>query len=381
VAAAAPAADAHDRPRRSAPLDALRGVAILLVLGRHVLHAGSLPPDVPLLLRWWFSAGWVGVDLFFVLSGFLIGGALLRELTATGHIRPVRFLARRGFRIYPPFYLLLALTVAVGFGQMNPVTSTRVLAEALFLQDYVPYTAVLWTHTWSLAVEEQFYLVAPFALSLAALLGPRHLLMRRVLFGVGLICLIALGLRLARIATPYADRTHLFPVHLRLDALALGVGAAGLVLAQRDAIRSAVQRHASAIGVVAFGLLTLLTQFPVHHPAVYTIGLSVIAVVAAQLVLLAHFASVHHWTLRPIALIGQASYSIYLFHVGVRMALERAFGIGVATTWPGFIAYAAAAIVVGVAIHYTVERPFLRLRDRWIAPPRAEPPPQQVLAA
>lgn len=356
-------------------------MAILLVLGRHVLHAGSLPAEVPLPLRWWFSAGWVGVDLFFVLSGFLIGGALLRELTTTGHIRPGRFLARRGFRIYPPFYLLLALTVAVGYGQMNPVTRIRVLVEALFLQDYVPYTAVLWTHTWSLAVEEQFYLVAPFALLLAALLGPRHLLIRRVLFGVGLICLIALGLRLARLATPFTDRTHLFPAHLRLDALALGVGAAGLALEHRDAIRMAVQRHARAIGLMAIALLAWLTQFPVQHPAVNTVGLSVIALVAALLVLLAHFASVEHWALLPIALVGRASYSIYLFHVGVRMGLEHVYGVGVATAWPGFVAYAASAIVVGVAIHFGVERPFLRLRDRWIAPPRAEPLPQQVLAA
>src|SRR5215831_18752084 len=85
---------------RNAQLDALRAIAVLLVLGRHL-------PFFPL----WIRVGWTGVDLFFVLSGFLISGLLFREYKATGGIRIGRFLVRRGFKIYPAYYLFLTGSV------------------------------------------------------------------------------------------------------------------------------------------------------------------------------------------------------------------------------------------------------------------------------
>src|SRR5215211_479046 len=97
-------------------LDVLRAVAVLLVLGRHVNVVAPMPADVPgpvaLAIRAWVKVGWTGVDLFFVLSGFLVSGLLFAEYRKNGELRIGRFLIRRGFKIYPPFWVLMAVTLA-----------------------------------------------------------------------------------------------------------------------------------------------------------------------------------------------------------------------------------------------------------------------------
>ena len=95
---------------------------------------------------------WMGVDLFFVLSGFLVSGLLFSEYRNRGELRPWRFLARRGFKIYPGFYILLLASWLL-FARFVP--HINFLYEALFVQNYL---ARVWNHTWSLAVEEHFYI-------------------------------------------------------------------------------------------------------------------------------------------------------------------------------------------------------------------------------
>ena len=131
-------------------LDILRAVAILLVLGRHF--------DI---FEPWHLGGWSGVDLFFVLSGFLISGLLFTEFKSAGQIRVGRFLIRRGFKIYPPFYALTALTVAIKLLHDGNLRVSELLSDLFYLQSYIPG---LWDHTWSLAVEEHFYLALPLVL-------------------------------------------------------------------------------------------------------------------------------------------------------------------------------------------------------------------------
>src|SRR5215472_7296705 len=90
--------------QRNQSLDALRCIAVLLVVGFHLPY-----------YRIWGTLGWIGVDLFFVLSGFLISGLLFPEYTTTGAIRLRRFLIRRGLKIYPAFYLLIGMAIAQSF--------------------------------------------------------------------------------------------------------------------------------------------------------------------------------------------------------------------------------------------------------------------------
>src|SRR6266571_2966218 len=131
---------------RNPSLDVLRGIAVLLVIFRHY-------PVSKVAL-----GGWIGVDLFFVLSGFLISGLLFSDLTSNGSIALRRFYIRRGLKIYPAFYFFLA-----GTSLLWPVVLPHkfLLSEVFFLQSYLPH---IWQHTWSLAVEEHFYFVLPLLL-------------------------------------------------------------------------------------------------------------------------------------------------------------------------------------------------------------------------
>jgi peptidoglycan/LPS O-acetylase OafA/YrhL len=153
-------------------LDGLRGVAILLVWAGHYF---AVPGKglVSLLDGYWFRLGWTGVDLFFVLSGFLIGGILLDVRESHRYFQT--FYIRRFFRIIPLYYAWIAIYVLMVAFDRRFITSrigtiegigVSILAQFLFLQNlfrsFGPVVAFWWFNaTWSLAVEEQLYLVAP----------------------------------------------------------------------------------------------------------------------------------------------------------------------------------------------------------------------------
>ena len=179
-------------------LDGLRGVAISIALLNHFV----IPPDRGLLAwvaRNTLTMGWVGVDLFFVLSGYLITGILLRAKAHPHYFR--NFFARRVLRIFPLYFLLLAivflLSPVLPFGARGPVwpfvtytSNYWVLLHQLgTLSTGAPYLPL--AHTWSLAIEEQFYASLPF---LVFFLDPRAL--RKVLWGV---ILLSPAVRLATI--------------------------------------------------------------------------------------------------------------------------------------------------------------------------------------
>jgi peptidoglycan/LPS O-acetylase OafA/YrhL len=141
-------------------------VAILLVLCH---HTNAPPASCPHVLRVGVEAlkrvGWIGVDLFFVLSGFLVSGLLFQEFQKTGGIGVGRFLIRRGWKIYPGFYLLLFMSLlgAWAMHALTPALGVGFLREAVYLRNYAPLgttwgASKVWDHTWSLDIEEHFYL-------------------------------------------------------------------------------------------------------------------------------------------------------------------------------------------------------------------------------
>ncbi len=136
---------------RNIGLDLLRIVAVLLVIGRH-LH---LPKDSSEFVKACAGGGWIGVDLFFVLSGFLVSSLLFREYQKFGAVNIKRFLIRRGFKIYPAFWLFLISSLIMYWCLGIQLNSVQVLGELTFLQNYL---GGIWAHTWSLAVEEHFYI-------------------------------------------------------------------------------------------------------------------------------------------------------------------------------------------------------------------------------
>jgi peptidoglycan/LPS O-acetylase OafA/YrhL len=156
-------------------LDLLRATAIVLVLMRHGAREIGVE-GAPVGFRNLMLNGWVGVDLFFVLSGFLIARQLLREIGASGTLDLPRFLLRRGLRIVPAYAAVLALVVLGAFPlyAVNPDNlGLRTVYHLVFLQDYLP--ADINVVYWSLGVEEKFYLAAPLIVfAIAGAAGARY---------------------------------------------------------------------------------------------------------------------------------------------------------------------------------------------------------------
>jgi peptidoglycan/LPS O-acetylase OafA/YrhL len=139
-------------PDRFFGLDVLRFVAVTLVLhihavlGLNLFHTGSPTPTG--ILEAILPPGRYGVDIFFVLSGFLVSGLLFKEYKRTGTVSPGRFFIRRAFKIYPAFWLLILGTVILRFRNYGKVDWLGLAHELFFIQNYMPGP---WGHTWSLA--------------------------------------------------------------------------------------------------------------------------------------------------------------------------------------------------------------------------------------
>jgi peptidoglycan/LPS O-acetylase OafA/YrhL len=339
----------------------VRGVAILLVLGRHLPSFSGAHPSSALLAPW-YRIGWAGVDLFFVLSGFLIARLLLAERDHTGTIRVGRFLWRRAWRIYPAYWAMLAATA----WWVRP-TLGDLAGQLLFLQNYRP-DPYLWRQTWSLAVEEHFYALLPLALLLAvgrrrvggalavaALVGP--LVARTVALRAG-----------PAVGVPYYG--HLYPTHLRLDAPAVGVLLAWGFRYHRVTLGRWRDRWLPGRSLLWASLLCLtpLALYSQDTRPMLTWGLSCLAV---------GFGGVVWWAItqppaapgrgaRALAACGVAAYSLYLWHWPLRellpLAAARLGGLGA----PGAVdaAYLAVSLTVGLGAARLLEMPVMAYRDR-----------------
>lgn len=210
--------------QRSNAIDVLRVLAVFLVLGRHMIPLASdgstiLHHFAHTFTSLWNRGGWVGVDLFFVLSGFLVSGSLFREHQKYSGISGKSFLIRRGLKIYPAFWILIGLTAVVSL-LCHRFHLEALLSELLFIQNYGP---ALWNHTWSLAVEEHFYiLLLLFLAILSRRTSPNPFRLVPLVFVI--LAALSLGLRLATLYwTFYDPKIYLFPSHLRMDSLFCGV--------------------------------------------------------------------------------------------------------------------------------------------------------------
>jgi peptidoglycan/LPS O-acetylase OafA/YrhL len=154
---------------RLVQLDILRGIAVLLVIGRHSSVPASQSGKFQPLVQYWYDLGWTGVDLFFVLSGFLVGGLLFKEWRLRSSLDIKRFLIRRGYKIWPPYIVYIVFLTIWLIASNSYGSASRVLLimspNFVHLQSYVLTPAI---HTWSLAIEEHFYIALPLIILLAA---------------------------------------------------------------------------------------------------------------------------------------------------------------------------------------------------------------------
>jgi peptidoglycan/LPS O-acetylase OafA/YrhL len=337
-------------------LDGIRAVAIALVV---CWHAFGRP-----------SGGFLGVHVFFALSGFLITTLLLEEWASRGSISLARFYQRRALRLFPALAAMLGVYTVVQLVRAYVLDSPNldvgtsmkgVLWSALYVSNIVQahgtVLGVPISHLWSLAAEEQFYVVWPCVLLLALRAGAG----RRAL-AVGLAALVALlWLHRFHLAQTDASQRRLyFAPDTNFDAILIGC-LAGLGFRAGCPRRLLTAAAAAALLAVA----AIVAAVDLGDRALYGELLGVFAVSAAVLVLAAATGAPsllsRSLSLPPLVFLGQISYSLYLWHPMILsfgdklLGIPRAFGVVI-------------SLAVATASYYLVERPFLRLKRRRGAP-------------
>jgi peptidoglycan/LPS O-acetylase OafA/YrhL len=336
--------------RRLPALDGLRAVSVLIVIQYH--------------FGWQAVPGDLGVSVFFVLSGFLITWLLLKEHAATGTVSLQSFYWRRTLRIFPAYYAFLL--VSLGWDSLRGDTrSAPAIVPALtytinYFNAFHGHPSSSIAHAWSLAVEEQFYLIWPALFLLAMYLG-------RV--GVGRVLAIAIGavagwrslIYLSGIAGP-AYVYNAFDT--RFDNLAVGCLLA-VVLTQPRIIRSVSRLPMT--WWAPLGTLSLLVASRIfagdrwHYSVGFTIDAILIAVLITQLMLV-HAHPAWNWLEhRSVRWMGALSYPLYLYHgYGISLA-RRLPGLGQGVSFG--VAVASATAIAAVS-YYAIEQPALRLKSR-----------------
>ena len=345
--------------RREIELDFLRGIAILLVMDFHDAPYGLL--NYPLRLFHMQHFGVVGVDIFFVLSGFLVGGLLVKEWRVKGRIDSKNFLIRRGFKIWPQYYVFLLLLLVTGHRTVH-----ELWGNLLNIQNYVGGIA----HTWSLAVEEHAYLLILLFLAAAARLRLR---MRTVFFTLLGMCISVELLRLylaSRFDPVFA------PTHTRVDAIFYGV-----VLAILYHYAPETFHRIQGWTWLWVSLLVVQLLYVKFHPVSWwdpAINIDVFDFTGIALLMLLYKhreGKRRNWLYRAVAWIGLYSYGIYLWHVSVEAptyAVARRLPSWAVRPWLG-LAPLAMGIAIGVVTTKLIEFPMLRLRERWF-PRRVDTP-------
>ena len=362
-------------------LDGLRAVAILAVLGFHLGIATELPKGRSAATRvaesvvFHARGGYVGVQVFFVLSGFLITALLVAERERRGRVSLGSFYARRALRLLP------AVVVLVGMCAVYVIVSAPAPETAGFWGDalstllyYANWAAAvqpqfslhLLSQTWSLSIEEQFYLLWPLTLGLLARRLRRRAIIAAVLCGA-VASTVTRSVLWHRGAT--ATRVY-YGLDTRGDALLLGC-ALGLVVAwgwiPNRWTQGAVTR-AVAIGAVVFLGIVIVEPGRFAGPLVrdqidWVLPLSAVASALLILAVIAHpYGLISRvLALPPLVWVGRLSYSLYLWHFPAFVVLtSRRTGLPL---FPLLVVRLIAAFAAAACSYYGVERPFLRRKD------------------
>jgi peptidoglycan/LPS O-acetylase OafA/YrhL len=375
-------------PSRLPGLDLLRAVAIAWVM---IYHASNfdLVSDRP----WYVAYGWMGVDLFFALSGYLIAGQLLRPWARGEAPNYSHFFARRLLRTLP------AYLVVVGLYFLFPVL--REWNRILPLWRYLTFSlnvgaspgGATFSHAWSLCVEEQFYLVFPLAVALLA----RRPTAAKVVGAVIALVVLGMALRgwlwLHNVATRPFDIASkpspgaymaliYYPTWSRLDDLLGGISVA-LIQVFRPRWWAALSGRGNLVLALGLaGIAATMWVFPDQIGGFFAavLGFPLLAISMALLVVAAAAPGslIGRYAVPGAGALAAGAYSLYLSH-------KAAYHLVIlwSAAWPqaakglALPVALAAALAVGAALYWLVERPFLKLRDRFRDPARAPPSPSR----
>jgi peptidoglycan/LPS O-acetylase OafA/YrhL len=361
--------------RRHVALDGLRGIAIAFVL---VFHFGATQVDTLRGAAVVLRMGWVGVDLFFVLSGLLITDILLRARDAPHYFR--NFWGRRVLRIVPACFALLAMCLVVLPAMFGDLDLGPLRSRQGWLWSFTPNvwvalhgtwgfrsTSFDFNHMWSLAIEEQFYLFWPIVVWLVP--------PRRLARTIPLVIVLGVAARIAMVAWHLnGERGAVIysftPV--RLDGLLLGA----LLALRRQHAAPPLSRAAKHLMALSFAaLLALLVVRDARHEDAWvsTVGFLLVALASTSLVVASlrpeEFARLARIaTSRPLVTLGKYSYGTYLIH-GVLRPWVAAIVTSLAPKQPWVQALLAtalgsiAAFALAVLSFHVIEQGFLRLKD------------------
>lgn len=364
--------DAVKTPRRSGDarfrpdLEGLRGIAILLVLLCHARVPGA-------------EAGFVGVDIFFVLSGFLITGLLVEDGERTGRIRLGAFYTRRVRRILPAAVVVLASTLLAAQVILSPLDLPRVaddglaaslsLANIRFAVDatdyFAPIDASPLLHYWSLAVEEQFYLLWPVLLLVAARLGRPRVAMTALATAI-LVGSFILCLALTTSSGPWA--------YYSLPTRAWELAAGGLLALAAPRYRWVRGPVAAGLGWLGVGLLAV--GLGAIHPTTAYPGLAALLPTLGAVAIIASGGAAGSpgailLGTAPLRWLGRVSYSLYLWHWPILVLGPVALGLAstedgeVGADLPVRLGLVMLAVVLAVLTWRFVEEPFRRARPSY----------------
>jgi peptidoglycan/LPS O-acetylase OafA/YrhL len=359
--------------RRFPALDGLRAIAALMVVA---FHFGGP--------RWSFLSGWIGVHVFFALSGFLITTLSLREEDRRGRLSLGNFYLRRIFRILPVYFVVLVMYVGTyglrGEYHVSGI-ATNLKYYLTFMGEFVPIGYAQFAQSWTLGIEQKFYLLWPL-LAFVVCAGSFR---KRIGLSVSILLLLLLSL------IPATDNHN----GIGVQYIALITGAlVAIVLHNPKGFRLLAwltKPVVSAVGGLVFIAIHLavqpvflwLSNGRVSVNTTYLIVISCYAVPAALLIPTLLGPGLSRWLLsqRPLVFIGERSYAVYL--------VQGIAGQAVISTIPRLQSYqpwqwlgvAAVALIIADLLYRTVEQPMIRVGRRIIERrkaaelARAEPPP------
>lgn len=350
---------------RNLGLDVLRCVAVLLVILCHLRDVSCIPDGAINFIR---AGGGLGVTLFFVLSGFLVSGLLFREHQLCDSVDTRRFLIRRSFKLYPPYWAWLSgsamLSLPVLWAGSPREYWESLLVRLMFLQNYFPR---YFDHTWTLAVEEQFYIVLAALVATCSGSGGSPFGWVPMVFFATAATSVVLRSGAFTMVTAFSPSAFV-GTHYQADALFFGVMLSYLVHYHNldHHIRRIPTALLAAAGVGIAASLSYVPGFsampgaPLGHVGAY-LGAGAIVLAARR------WSDSSSRLIGCIGFLGATSYSTYLWHGFVNILANRGPEklIGHCDPWVYRVGYIGGAFVVGIAMHRLIELPAMRLRDRW----------------
>lgn len=397
------------RPSNFAPIDGIRALSIILVLVYHAFLVYDIanPNENVTSILAQLGVGWAwawngdkGVDVFFVMSGFLISGILLRQYDKEGRLNLKNFYIRRYLRLTPAYYFMLTL-----YWLLSGHNSDAVWANYLYVSNFLPYEDQAAGWTWSLAVEEQFYLIYPLILMAALKCSKRLGVVLVSLFFLSILIDTFIVMNDAMLSTQpssviyqYGDFYHHFFTHLyddlytRFGGLVVGCLVAYAMHYHKPQLMLVANSNVGIfLTMLAIGLMVFLMAFPVFLPAydayqtlhiiyyifnhtLFAVGVGILMI---AMLLQQHFiANCFKWFFSltfwyPIAVL---SYSLYLIHLVVMVIvipalLHLTMSMPELYAWSmgqvllyGFLISTVLSICIAALMYVLIEKPIMNLR-------------------